>query len=189
MIQFSPRLKALLSQNLLSTFVCIQVETLRLTTFYRDLVLEDGLYMSTNIIDKTDRLQLNSIMDRDLYKIYFVDSAMTLASKFDSGLNGAAIQVLAGCVDQTTNLPVTDRADMMLIYKGIVESYSYTVNTDVRGSAQAVITCSNLMASLDDAQPFYTSKDYINNINPGDTCFDQIYNGSGKIMLKWGKSS
>ena len=44
------------------------------------------------------------------------------------------------------------------------------------------------MADLDAVKPFYTTKDFVRQLNPDDSCFDQIYHGSGFVNLNWGKA-
>jgi hypothetical protein len=61
------------------------------------------------------------------------------------------------------------------------------VDTSLIGSVKVIVTGSNLLASLDDSSPFYISKESVNRIRSGDASYDQIYEGSGKVILKWGK--
>jgi hypothetical protein len=158
---------------------------MRLTTYNRNLVRSDGEYLSTDMIFGADKPQMSSTVDRDLYKLSLADSNMVLAAEFDEGLNGASVVVSVGFLDFATNLPEVE--DILITYKGIVESYSYAIDTSESGSVRATVSCSNLMASLDDADPFYTSKQALKQIHATDTSFDQIYEGSGTVNLRWGK--
>jgi len=185
MIILNERIVELFNQPSISSFLCISVAGIRLTTFPSNLVLDDGIYTSSNLILSIDEPQMTSTVDRDLYKMSFSDSERVLMSVFESGINGADINVRAGFVDYYTEEPELNH--LFVVYKGIVESYSYDVDTAQQGSATATISCSNLMASLDDSNPYYTSKQYIRSLSSGDTSFDQIYEGSGSVVLRWGK--
>jgi hypothetical protein len=185
MITLSPRLVELMGQPIKSAFVCVRIKTMRLTTYFSPIILQDGEYLSSDVIFNIDRPQLTSVVDRDLYTITLADSNMALASEFENGLNGASVEVNIGFVDMSTGEPETNH--LLLIYKGVVESYKYDIDTAEAGEVTATIVCSNLMASLDDASPYYTSKQFVQQLSPGDTSYDQIYEGSGKVVLKWGK--
>lgn len=185
MIVLNERIAELFNQPVISSFLCVSVAGMRLTTFPSNLTLADGIYTSSDLILSLDEPQMTSTVDRDLYKMTFSDSERVLMRVFEGGINGADITALAGFVDYYSEEPELDH--LFIIYKGIVESYSYEVDTAGQGGATATISCSNLMASLDDSNPYYTSKQYIRSISPGDTSFDQIYEGSGSVVLRWGK--
>ena len=185
MIQFSARLLELLNQPVINTFFCVKLKTLLLTSYVTNLTLADGIYTTTDLISNVDSPKMTSSVDRDLYKITLVDSHRLLLGEFETGLNGAPVSVRLGFVDYYTNLP--ELSEMFTTYKGIVESYEYVVDTNEVGSITATITCSNPMASLDDSNPYYTSKMAISQIDPNNPSFDQIHEGSGAVMLKWGK--
>lgn len=185
MIQLHPRVIQLLNQPVLETFLCVQIRTLKLTTYFTNLILSDGTYVSSDIIAGVEEPHLTSTVDRDLYKITLCDNKKTLLNEFENGINGATVNVRMGFVDYTTKLP--ELQHLFIVYKGIVESYAYEIKTEEVGEMIATISCSNLMASLDDSNPYYTSKFALNKINPADSAFDQIYEGGEAVTLKWGK--
>ena len=185
MIVLHPRLVELLNQDIVEGFTCVQIKDLRITTYFTGLNLSDGYYTPSDLITAVDEPQLTSTVDRDLYKIQFTDSRREFFNQFEVGLNGAPVNVQIGFVDQSTGLPETDY--LFIMYKGIVESFSYDIDTAENGSILATITCSNPMATLDGSNPYYTSKFAIQQLDSSDTSFDQIYEGSGGVLLKWGK--
>ena len=188
MITFSPRLIDLIRQPVVEPFYTIQVGQLRATSYRTPITLSNGEFFEINdIILGLDAPQLTSSVDRELYKITLADPGFDLGYSFDSNIVGQTVVVRAGFIDQETGLPETNTANMILVYKGLVESPAYRVNTEESGESIAVITCSSHMGDLDMTRAFYTSKDWIKSIAPNDTCFDQVYAGSGTVNLKWGK--
>jgi len=57
----------------------------------------------------------------------------------------------------------------------------------IEGSSTTKIIGSNLMAALDAVNSFYSSKEYLRDLDATDTAFDQIYEGSQSLSLLWGK--
>jgi hypothetical protein len=90
-------------------------------------------------------------------------------------------------VDYLTGLP--ELTHTLLMYEGVIEHVEYEADTSAEGSLSFLVTCSNLFASLDDSAPYYTSKTFMNQIAPGDISYDQIYEGSSGVLLRWGKAS
>jgi hypothetical protein len=187
MIQLSERIAALLSQPVLNTFICLQIGDMRITTYSHNITLYDSTnpYIKSKLIEAIERPQMTAVINRDLYSITLADSGRELASMFDAGLNGAQAVVHLCFVDYYTGEPEVD--ETFIIYKGIVESHSYDIDTSEQGELLATVTFSNLMAQLDATKPYYTSKNFVDQIRPGDTSYDQVYEGSGAISLAWGK--
>jgi len=185
MIQLSERFIELINQSTIDSFVLIKVDDLLLTDYPSNLTLPDGVYISTDLIAEVDEPQLTSVVDRDLYKMKFVDSERIFLPIFETGLNGADVSVRLGIVDNDTGEP--DLQNLFVVYDGIVESYNYAVDTAPEGAILATITGSNLMASLDESEPYYTSKSFVKQISPTDTSYDQIYEGSESVTLLWGR--
>lgn len=185
MIILHPRLIELSNQPVTRSFLCVRVKNIRLTDYPTNLTLSDGVYTSSDAILAAEEPQLTSTVDRDLYKISFADPNRTFLALFEAGLNGAEVSVRQGLVDYYTGEPETSH--LLIIYEGIVESYNHVTDTSVDGSIVANVVCSNLMASLDDSNPYYTSKNYVKTLVSSDTSYDQLYEGSGSVVLRWGK--
>jgi hypothetical protein len=71
-------------------------------------------------------------------------------------------------------------------YKGTIDNQTYSIDFD-EGSIIATVESSSPMGSLGNINPFYTSKDNMDQKSLADTAFDQIYEGSAGITLLWGK--
>lgn len=186
MIALSPRLVELMTAPVVNIFYLIKISDVMLTSYPADLnVNGHGIFISTNIIHGLDNLKASSTVDRDLYSIRFADSSFQLLPFYEGSVVGAPVEVAIGFVDYTTNTPDVD--NLLLVYKGVVESFGYSVNTSEIGEVISEVTCSNPMADLDAVRPFYTSKDFIKQLDVDDTSFDQVYQGAGVINLLWGK--
>lgn len=185
MIQFNARIQELLQQPVLQTFHCIQLHNFRFTSHDHNLTLPDGVYISTDVISVLENLRATSTVDRDLYKITLADPSFTMLSFYEGGAVGKVATVRLGFVDYETQEP--DTQNTIIIYKGVIESFDYQVDTAEQGQVISEIRCSNPMADLDGVRPFYTSKDFIRQLSADDTAFDQVYSGAGSVSLKWGK--
>jgi hypothetical protein len=168
MIQFSTTVRNILSQPTIEAFYLVEVyvssgTTYRSTTYYRNVVI-------TN----------NSV-------ISFADPTFTFGASVDSGLIGKLVDVKVGFVNQTTKLPELDIANLLTVYRGKIDSTEYSINTSVTGEVLLNVSCSSPMNDLDLTKSFYTTKDATLGRDSSDTSFDQIYEGSGVLQLKWGK--
>ena len=91
-------------------------------------------------------------------------------------------------VDPTTKLPITDINETIILYKGQIDSVSFKADLSDIGENTFSIIAASPLASLDATKPFYTSKSFMREkVLTTDSSFDQVYQGSGKIRLKWGK--
>jgi hypothetical protein len=185
MIILAPALQALMSSDESEMFFCVRVKHLRLTNFYRDIVLPDGTYMSSDLVADVEAPVLNSAVDRSLYKVMFCDNNKILTNLYDSSLIGGEFTVRAVFVDPATRQPLV--SDTLIVYDGVVQGFEQTVETGEYGETKTVIIGSNPMAALDATASFFCTKENIQELDPTDTAFDQIYEGSGKLTLKWGK--
>ncbi len=193
MINLSSRLSELFNQPTLNTFLCLKIEDhpntlaegLMLTTYPRNITIKDDFYLSNEFVFEVEAPKMVSTVNRDLYKIQLIDSGGDLTDKLNSNLNGTKVIVQLCFIDYYTELPETD--EVFTIYKGVIDNVSLKVDTDLIGERIITISCSNLMASLDTIDAFYTSKDAVEQHSPGDSSYDQVYQGSGSVNLAWGR--
>ena len=188
MIALSPRLISMLSQPAIEPFYLVQIgDSTRLTSYLSELALSDGRVFLPGDLVSLDPPRLSSSVDRESYKITIADPRMEYGAMFESGMVGTLIAVNVGFIDQGTKQPELNINNVFTIYKGHIDSVAYQISLDEVGSSVAVITCASPMSNLDMAKPFYTSRDFIRQINADDSSFDQIYEGAGPVQLKWGK--
>ena len=188
MITVSPRLKLILQEPIKEGFYLVKIGDYTTTSFYRDLTTSDGVvYLADGRLASVEPPQLSTVVDRALYKVQLVDPGMEFGPMVEANLVGKSMTVRAGFLDMKTGQPLLNIEDTILIYGGTVDSAGYTVETGEQGQSILAINGSSPMGDLDSKRVFYTSRDYIRGRNPTDSCFDQVYTGSGSVNLKWGK--
>ena len=140
--------------------------------------------------------KLSTVVDREAYKITYVDPASEKLAMFERGLTGANVTVWAAFIN-TTGAPLAATGgmfldgevlvnDLLIAYRGTVDTQGYTINPQ-DGTIIAIIECSSPMAGLGVTKAMYTSKDSARERLITDTAYDEIYEGSIKVGLLWGK--
>lgn len=188
----------------------ISIETadvqLKLTSAPYDLNLPTiGLFIADSGLVDLDVPRLSTNIDREAFKITLADPSFELRELCNTGLLGAKVLVRIGFMNTTgsplvgaatgntfsVGAPVLDIGDLVVAYSGIVDVPAYEINTD--GDTLLVIECSSPMAALDLVNPFYTSKDsldqrvFVELNDQTDTAFDNVYAGSQSMSVAWGK--
>lgn len=188
MIQFNATIEALLLAPVVESFYLVKIDTYLTTSYYRDLTMDNGVtYPADGRLVSSDPPQLNTIVDREIFKIILADPTYIFGDELDANLIGKNAEVRIGFVNQSTKQPYTEIANTLLIYKGMIESSGYSIETTDRGENQLVITCASPLANLDEVRQLNTSKKSLAYINGGDTSFDQVYDGSSAVVLRWGR--
>jgi hypothetical protein len=188
MIQFSATVISLLQNPVINAFYMVKIDTYLSTTHIANITLSNGdAYVADGKLLNVDSPKLSATVDRELYRVVFADPDYAIGNGMQTGLVGKNFEVRIGFVDNTTNAPYTNISDTILAYKGKVDNMSYSIDSGDVGEISLAITGSSPMSDLDSTKAFYTSKEYIRSLYPSDSCFDQIYEGSGPINLKWGK--
>ena len=183
MIQFNARVLELLAQPVINIFYCLKLKNLKYTTYTSDITLGVDVYSGFGPVFNVDAPRMDSVVDRDLYKIILTDEGFALGDLYETNFTGAQAEVRVGFVDYNTGVPET--TDTVLIYKGVIESFNYEIDTAEKGTVLSTISCSNPMADLDSVRVYYTSKDFLRQINPADKAYDQIYVGSEGVSMIW----
>lgn len=190
MISFNSTLAALLREPTLEVFYLIEIKidpVYRTTSFYSDITMTDGsLYKSDGRIISTEPPQLSTTVDKSQYSIVFADPLMEFRQYFDN-LTGKLVTVRLGFVDQKTSKPLLDIDNTLLVYRGAIDNFGYSINTNEIGSVVLNLTCASPMSDLDMKKALYTSREALTQISMEDTSFNQIYDDEGQIALKWGK--
>lgn len=186
MIYFTPRVIELLNNPNVQIFYCVSIGSEHHTTLYSEVTIGGITYLPTGRISALDPPQMNSTVDREVYKISLINHDMSLGSKFDEGMVGVPVSVIVGFIDPVTNLPEIGAGNTFTVYSGEIDSTSCKIDPS-NGESISSISCTSPMNSLDLTRGFYSSKENIRSINGNDSCFDQIYEGSGQVFLYWGK--
>jgi len=188
MIQFSNTIANLLQQPSIEAIHLVKISTYLSCNYFRNLTLSNGdTYLADGNLLGVDAPQAISVVSKETYNIAFADPEMIYGGFAEEGLLGRVIEVRLCFIDPSTNLPLLDLADTILMYKGHISGTSYKVSTAVLGSSVFHVEASGPMSDLDKTKNFYTSKFFIQSLNPNDNCFDQVYEGSGAVNMRWGK--
>lgn len=191
MVVFPGAIQGILSQPLIEICYLVDIDDgdiLRSTTYWSNVTLSDGrTFVADGQIVNLDAPRLSTVVDKEQYKIVLADPSFYFGQYAENGMVGKRVEVIACFIDQTTGAPVTSAGNSFTVYKGRVDAASYAINTGVIGSATISILCASPMADLDLRKQFLSSRDFVRNRTPNDSCCDQVYEGSGAIQLRWGK--
>jgi len=186
MIALSALQTALLQDPDAEKFYCVRIKDIFLTSFYRDIVQTDGVYLSSDLLAGVAPPSATSAVDRSLYEVTLADSSNQLSNLYANNLIGALIRVQVGFVNPASNSPEID--ELFVVYEGIVQGFDVAFETDEQGRALSKVIGSNPMAALDATAAYYTSREGLRERNPGDSAFDEVHEGSRSLTLLWGKS-
>lgn len=187
MITFSTPISNLLQGVSIESFYCVQIGTYRTTSYHSDITVDGNLFLSDGKLVSVDPPNISTEVDREIFKVTLTDSNFQLANTFQSGMVGASFEVKILFINPATNLPYTNSNDILIVYKGIIDNISIGVQPSNIGEVSITVSGASPMNDLDLVKNFYTSKEFIRSRYPEDSCFDQIYEGSGPVNLKWGK--
>jgi hypothetical protein len=187
MITFSPAIIAILENPSIETFYIVKIGSYATTSYFNNTIINNVTYLADGKLVTVDPPRLSTTVDRELYKVILTDSDYALGNLMQTGLVGQDFEVRLLFLNPATNLPLTNVEDTILVYKGAVDNIAYSIDTGNNGSVALAITGTSPMSNLDLAKPFTASKDFMRNKYPTDSCFDQVYEGSGPVNLKWGK--
>jgi hypothetical protein len=188
MIQFNSVIQNIVSQPTVELFYLVDMGGYKVTNYFRDVTLSNGeVFEANGRLLQVDPPQLSSTVDREIYKITFADPDFYFGQEAPVSVVGLAVTVRVGFINPITKFPVTETENTVIIYRGVVDGSSYSIDTEVGGESVWLVTCASPMNDLEMARTMYTSKDSIRLVSPGDTSFDQVYEGSGQVELKWGK--
>ena len=155
-----------------------------------------GAFVPTGGLITVEAPRLSEIVDRESYKISYTDPAFEKIAMFEDVLTGSRVTVYVCFINTTLSIlggaqpgqPLTNLDDMLIAYEGVVDTQGYTAEP-AEGKIIAVIECSSPVAALGLSRAFYTSKEGMKQYNAADTSFDQVYAGSAKVAVPWGKAA
>jgi hypothetical protein len=194
-ILLSNTIKDIIELDRIKYFFLVSIGSNHYTSNPFDITLSNGVtYVSDGGLTSVDPPTFSSTVDRSTYSVAFTDVSSELKSYFEDGATGDSFIVRIGFYNtldiETEGVEVgglfTQLHNTILIYKGVIDTQSYSLSFD-NGGLTARIEGSSPMADLDLVKPFYTNKDSMKQVNIHDTAFDKVFDGSGQIKLKWGK--
>lgn len=199
MRSFSANVKQLLASDNVSVFYLVKLEhasgTLYDTTAASDIVFNGHTYNANSGLISIEPPRLSDVVDREAYKIVYADAEFSRLGALEGSWTGVKATVYAGFYNTIADgfagvskgAPILTEADMVIAYKGIVDTQGYTVDPD-NGSVVAVIECASPVASLGLVKSFYSSKESMRLRNRNDSSFDEVHVGSEEAAILWGKA-
>jgi hypothetical protein len=191
-----------LSRDLVEAFYILQIEykyTLnytswttsykRLSTFNRDITLSDGrTYLGNAPLIELQPPKISSEVDREQYVITLADVNYEFGPLSENNLVGMPVEVGIVFIDPISKLPNLSASEVLIVYKGQIDSSSYSIDTSEIGATIYKLSCASPVADLDSTKPFYSSKSFMREkIKASDSSFDQVAQGTGTLRLKWGR--
>lgn len=201
MRKFSAAIKTLIAAGNPSSFFLVKLVAPSATFLDTSAPIEItvptiGTFSPTGGLATVDVPRISETVDRESYKVGYIDPDFEKISLFEAGLTGSSLKVWL-CFWNTSGAtlngilpgqPMTAVEDLIVAYAGTVDTQAYTVDPK-EGTVTAVVEASSPMGSLGQVRAYYTSKETLKHSHPGDTSFDEIYVGSKKVAILWGKES
>ena len=193
-----------------ASFVLLTIQardvTLRHTTLPYDAEVPGvGTFMTDCGLASLDSPRLSSAVDKETYKICYIDPDFSLRALVENNLTGCSVSAKIGFINNlgedivgdttgavfSNGMAVLDSGDLVTSYEGTVDAPAYEISSE--NGVILKLTCGSPMAALDMINVFYTSKDSLNQrvfktgTITNDTAFDNVYVGSVAILMNWGK--
>jgi hypothetical protein len=202
--------KSFLEQGFFSVFFLIDLKlindsgtivNLHFTSLSFDVLVEGITYSSDNFLSKIDSHRATTILNRNEYKLMFLDNNYLFKPFVNKSSAGGLLNIRIGFINTTgdilvssngysfePHMPILDPLDLFIAYKGGIDNFKYIISEDQ--GAFVEITGASPLAALDAVNTFYSNAFALKQRLPAgtiDTSFDQIMEGSKKIELLWGK--
>ena len=157
-------------------------------------------YSAQSGLVKMDAPRLSPSVDREVYKLHFLDPSYLLRERLENDSYGTPIEVVAAVTrprlySTSTIASVVPQFDApgaavnfysIVAYRGILDSYTYNISPE--GEVILEISGTSPMGPLGLTRALLTSPNLLRERYPGDTSYDQVSEGSVQSTLKWGRS-
>lgn len=172
----------------LKYFVLVSIETttpILLSSLPHTVVYDSRTFLSNNKLLSYDPMSQTSIQDRSEYSIAVSDFDKTIETTLNDSGFSANMVVEVGIYDPATGLPLLSTDDTLILYSGLVDTWSPVMNDTKR---ELAIKGSNPLGALDWSNPFLASPSSVRRYSAGDTTMDFIGSISEEeVTIKWGK--
>jgi hypothetical protein len=170
------------------------------------------LYPSDDSLVALDPPQATTNVDREQYQVSIADPSFSLlhdesfTNMNDTDINshqnyfskrfiGRSMETRIGFIETRPNIvdspeghPLVNINDTIIVYRGRIDGVACSIDTGAIGSLLINISGSSPMRNLDLKKSVYLSRDFMRKRDPKDSSCDQVYGGSGKMILKWGRA-
>lgn len=177
-------LLSILASDNVGYFLLVKLDwnsTYYYTTLPYNVAYDGNTYLSGTEVVEFQAPRYSTTVDRESYTIIFSGIDATLESEMTAGIVNRPVEIRVGFT--VDGVPQLDPEDTIHSYSGFVATPKLEISD---GTKRFIIECSSPLASLDAKAQLYTTRDMQQNIDPTDTCFDQIFDGSESYSLTWG---
>jgi hypothetical protein len=188
MFSFSQNLRDLLQNPEIQSSYLIEIDDYCITTFYESISFLNKTFINDAKIVGIEMPTISTVVDSESYKLVFADNDYSLRNRYNSDLFGKVVSVYLVFHDPVTQIPLTEENSYIVIYRGKVSGFVNETNTEAIGSVMSTLMLSSPVGNLDAVNQLFTTKNSIKNFDGTDPSFDQIYEGSGSVELRWGKA-
>ncbi len=195
MLQFSANVTNEIGSGRSKALICVHIiDNLNdikyaATTYYNNVTLSNGVtYLADDTLVSVEPPQFNTSVDREQYKITVAGSDFLDLIGTEGDLVGCRLFVYLVFINSVTGTPFLDMVDALPFYIGRVDGISGELETGEIGSELYIIKGASPMMALEMSKGLFLSRDFVRGRYPGDTSCDTIYEGSGSLVLKWGRS-
>lgn len=182
----STRLQEILeSDQALGYFALLRLDwnsTRFLTSLSHDTTWNGNVYQSDPTIMQFESPRYSSTVDREAYKLTLSGMDQGIHDEVATGIIHRGVNIRLGFM--INGVPQLGSNDTLHVYTGTVANARFVADGE---QMTWEIECSAPLSNLDSTSALYTTKDSMQNIFPGDTCFDRIQEGSKKASVAWGK--
>ena len=189
--KISLRLREVLKRSLVKPFILIKLgpfydsSNILQTTDMTDTIFNGETYSCEATLSSLDTPTITSGIDKGSFNIQLIDKDYWFRNKFVHGVTGTKAELRGVFIDMELDEPLLNPEDTMIIYKGIINSYSYNISKETLPIVS--IELSSPMGSLTLVRSLVTSQDWMRQKYPTDTSYDHIFEGSKSAVLKWGR--
>jgi hypothetical protein len=187
MIEFSSNILALLANPVVETVNLVRIGDYYTTDFYRNIQLSDNSeYIADGRLISVQTPRLSSVVDSSEYSVVLADPDLSFGALAET-LVGKVFEARICFINTTTNAPLTNINDTILSYAGKVGNTLYSKNTNPYGEILFEVRGNSPMANFEMVRTFHTTRDFLSKLNPSDKAFEQVYDGSGAVRMRWGR--
>jgi hypothetical protein len=198
---FSDNVKAIMASGKVAIFYLVEIiapsVTIRDTTAVNSITVAGvGTFDPNNGLSIVEGPKLSEAVDRQNYKITYIDPEFQKRELFESILTGSTARTFVGFYNPFPTAlggaeegqPLCGIDDLIVAYAGVVDTQGYAIDPS-NGTVIAVVECASPMASLGLVKSFYTTKNAMARFDANDTCFDQVTTSAAKTTFLWGKAA
>jgi len=157
------------------------------TTHWADVTLTNGVtYEADDSVISVEPPQFSTTVDREQYKVVVANDVKALISTYGD-MVGCRFAVYLVFIDAATGQARTDINKALPFYIGRIDGITGEYETGEVGTELYSIRAASPMMALEMNKGVFLSRDFIRSVTPNDSCADTVYQGSGSLILRWGR--